>query len=246
MEEHWGVYMTTLDDMPASIVVNLHVEETARSTYSHCHLVRIPLQTADESGLPEESELEMLHELLDAPLAAHDVLFAGTVTTAGIRDFIFYTKDAEEPAFYDALQHAYEAKNYRLSIEVIAEEEQWRFYDDILYPNIYEQQYMANDDMTSYLQELGDDLSEPRSIAHVIIFETLEMLKDFELVALSHDFTVADLVEEPAIPEYTLVIERVDLIDLEAIDALTYFLINLAEQYNGVYDGWESEVVTSK
>lgn len=244
MEENWGIYMTTLENMPASIVVNLHVEDAQRQAYPHCHFIRIELQTADESGLPEESELTSLHTLLESFLFTEHVLFVGTVTTNGIRDFILYTAQKEEDVLYEQLRHVVEDAGYDISYGFVDDESHWGFYDHILYPNIYEKQYMTNDEMTDYLHDLGDDGSIPRTITHTIIFERLEALQKFEAAAISHGFAVLDLIEDPAMNAYTLAIERVDTLDLEAIDTLTYFLINLAEQHEGLYDGWETEVVS--
>jgi hypothetical protein len=67
--------------------------------YPHCIRIGVPLADPDEDGLTTEEEGEQLYELEDlldeALTAAHDAIAVLILTVDGMREYVYYAKDAD-------------------------------------------------------------------------------------------------------------------------------------------------------
>jgi hypothetical protein len=89
--------------------------------------VAVPLNHPTADGLPTSSETDELNAIEDELAAkltsANESLFAGVVTTSGMREFVFYTSDASG-AVQKATEVAAGIHHHKLQI-VTHEDPQW-------------------------------------------------------------------------------------------------------------------------
>lgn len=121
------------------------------------------------------------------------------------------------------------------------EDKDWEMYFNVLYPDKYEYQSIMNMRLIEAIKDDGDSLV-PRILEHCLYFKTEEQRKAFltkviekgfqKLESESNDDSEAYDTEYP----YQLVVGRED--DFENIDEIVWYLMDLAEEYDGVYDGW--------
>lgn len=98
--------------------------------------------------------------------------------------------------------------------------------------------------VTNRLENENDDLEEPRKVEHWIEFETLDDLKAFEQEIQKEGFLIESYEQERNEEgTYSITISRVDGVDYHVIDGVTYTIMSVAQEHNGIYDGWESPVI---
>ena len=131
-----------------------------------------------------------------------------------------------------------------MEVYKIEEETNWEFYFEFLYPNPYQFQHMRNHSLLETLEDSGDKLEVPRKVEHIILFQNEKMMKRFIKVVKNEGFTIVeDSYEKSEEGKYVTCISRVDSVDYEAIDDLTDLLLEIAEKFEGEYDGWETIVI---
>lgn len=98
------------------------------------------------------------------------------------------------------------------------------------------------------LKEHGDLLSKEREINHWLYFPTKSKRKEClcELESKGYDLvnTRFDSTTENGNP-FILQISKASIIDSEILSKTVIELCNVAEKFNGEYDGWETEVITN-
>ena len=106
-----------------------------------------------------------------------------------------------------------------------------------------EQKRIIEDEhVVEYLKKNGDKLVKPREVFHWIYFKTeLEadnFIKDTE--NKNFIFVSKRKVED----NYPIQVElkRMDKVDIKSVNEYSLYLLELAEKYNGDYDGWETSV----
>lgn len=244
--------MDVLDDYLASIVIDLDVtEEVNIKKYKWLFSVKITIQHPTEIGNPGEQEDEKIGEWeydLMEKLNDEDIIQVGRLTTNGTREFFYYAKKEKHGSIID--KHAlaiFDKNGYETEITVIEEEEPWSFYAEFLYPDEYQFQQMSNRELIELLENENDDLEEPRKVEHWIEFETLDNLKAFKQEIQKEGFIIESYEKERNEEDtYSITISRVDGVDYHIIDGVTDTIMSVAQEHNGIYDGWESPVVLKK
>jgi regulator of RNase E activity RraB len=95
------------------------------------------------------------------------------------------------------------------------------------------------------LQEQGDNLAKPRPVKHWLYFESYAAREQYIQAVLTRGYQVKQVAhsgEAQRDQPFGLVIERVDRVDWQSIDAVVIELFQLAKSMNGDYDGWETSV----
>jgi hypothetical protein len=102
-QENFGFYMTTLDEAPASFVVDLNAEP--QTSHPLRLQLRVPLLKPRPDGLRDASELEPMGALEDrlaeALKAKTDAIYVGRLVSKGATEFFFYLPDAAKPQLDD-------------------------------------------------------------------------------------------------------------------------------------------------
>jgi uncharacterized protein (TIGR01619 family) len=252
MSDNWNFYLDELDEHLASFVVDLDVtEEVNIKKYKWLFAVKVTIKNPTEQGFPGEQEDEQICEWEDElmeRLNNEDIIQVGRLTTNGAREFFYYAKKEKQGKLID--QHALavlDKNGYETEISHIEEEEPWSFYSEFLYPDEYQFQQMSNRELVELLENENDDLEIPRKIEHWIEFETLDDLKAFERDIQKEGFTTENFEQQRNEDgTYSITISREDGVDFHLIDDVTVTIIAVAQQHNGVYDGWESPVIQKK
>jgi uncharacterized protein (TIGR01619 family) len=247
MSDQWNFYPASIDDRIASVFVDLGAEEDAPRD-DRTDLVWLSLRMAEprEDGLSSQDEYDRLVEIEEAlessVQSAGSIEYVGRVTTAGRRDFFFY---AEEGALAErALSEAmvpFSTYEFELGSR---EDPDWSFYHELLFPSDREMQSIQNRQTVEMLEEQGDVLIAPREVTHWAYFEEASGRDQFAEAVTALGFQEVERRDDADGPRpFALSILREDTVDLESIDELSVGLFDLAREFGGEYDGWETPVV---
>lgn len=239
---HWNFYFIEKNGQPASIYLDLNLTQLA-PIKGEKYLIdfTLQLQNPDENGLPTSAEEDTIFEIEDAFMEKieENCIFAGRITTEGQRKYFFYTADFQ--TVIDSITESMEKfPDYDYEIKT-SEDKKWETYFEELYPDPLNLQLILNRSVLDNLLQHGDTLEKSRNVRHWIYFETEKDREKFAKVIEKEGFTLKNLKKEN--DEYGLMIERIDHIDPESIDQLVVDLWDLANEHQGDYDGWETEVV---
>ena len=101
LHESWSISQGKHGSNPMIVHVNRGVAAAVRHpAYTHQVGVAVPLRAPDTTGFPgpeESQELDAIEDLLDSRLTAERLcVHVATISTGGIREFVFYTSDPPE------------------------------------------------------------------------------------------------------------------------------------------------------
>ena len=247
MSDNWDFYITRINDTPASVFVDLGLAaEAPKEDYRVRLMVRLILKEPAHNGMTTRDEADALWLLEDALVPAVSdwgAIFAGRVTTEGRRDFFFY---APSPDGFDVIVSAallpvgYEFDTHD------TEDPGWQFYFEILYPSPADWQAIMNRRVLENLKRGGDDLSKSRGIFHWLYFIT-ESDRDRCADAARAKGFLATLGPTKTKPDakyaHGLELYRVNPVTPAEIDDVCLELVEMANQFGGEYDGWETQIV---
>lgn len=109
--------------------------------------------------------------------------------------------------------------------------------------NRSEQKRITEDEhVVEYLKRNGDKLVKPREVFHWLYFKTELEADNFikETENKNFIFVSKRKVED----NYPIQVElkRIDKVDIKSVNEYSLYLLEVAEKYNGEYDGWETSV----
>ena len=251
IDEDWGVYLCNAFayDLPAVIRVNLALRDFEHTAnYPKRLHLQILYKNADDSGFPTREEGEYVYSIEDAVeeiVEQHGDMLAGVVKCDERVRIFAYTKN--ELGYYDEIS-AVMSKNfpdYAYTLAVV-EDEDWELYFNGLYPDRYEYQSIMNMRLIEDIKRDGDSMV-PRVLEHCLLFTTEENGEAF-LAKVMEDGFIKLSSENQSDNEdidkeypYVLVIGREDA--FENIDEIVWYLMDLAEEFDGEYSGWGCSVV---
>lgn len=246
-DDHWEIYVTYVDEKPAVILVDIGVAQAAPiEGLSKLVWVWVQIQSPDEEGFPSEDEDFKLNEIEDVvtdSTVSDGVRYAGRITSDGRREFYFYTDNPER--FQESASTAMQSvPEYHFEIDN-ADDEEWRHYFDVLYPSPEDFQQIHNQHVITRLQQAGDSLTPPRPVDHFANFKSEEDRGSFIIAAGTVGFEAVSRPDRDTSVDFPFSVGllRVDSVDPDTIDQITFELFELARQYNGEYEGWGSKVV---
>lgn len=246
-DDHWEIYVTYVDEKPAVILVDIGVSKIAPLTsLPNLSWIWVYIKNPDEEGFPSDNENDRLNEIEDGLTNAidpADTRYVGRVTSDGRREFYFYT---ETPQRFRELGSVamQSASEYEFEIDE-TDDEEWRHYWDVLYPAPEDFQQIRNNQVITQLQQAGDSLTEPRPLDHFANFKNENDRVAFTAAAEELGFEAVSKPVRDADEEfpYSVGLLRVDAVDPETVDRITFELWELAQQNHGEYDGWGSTVI---
>lgn len=246
-EDHWEIYVTYVDEKPAVILVDIGVSNRAPiANLPNLSWIWIHIQEPDEEGFPSDEEdirLNEIEDLLTDSIDSTTNKYVGRLTTDGRREFYFYTESPQEFCQF-ASKAMQSVAGYEFEIDE-ADDEEWRHYWDVLYPSPEDFQQIRNQHVITQLQLAGDSLTEPRPLDHFANFKNEEDRAAFIASAQNLGFEAASQPyrEQKSEFPFSVGLLRVDAVDPETVDRVTYELWELAQQHHGEYDGWGSTVI---
>ncbi|MGE5195217.1 MAG: DUF695 domain-containing protein [Deltaproteobacteria bacterium] len=250
MAEDWDFYLSTVDDHPASIFVDLGQAESAPEAHRpHLLRVSVKLQAARADGLSDDEETETLYAIEDQLFAGIGrgvrARYVGRITTRGNRDYFYYGQSAE--GFPDAVARALAGfPQYKYGYADVSDPE-WEIYFGLLHPEPLDMQTIQNRRVVDQLAAGGDDLSQPRDVDHWLYFPSEHSRDQFIAQVENEGFRAEKFVAEKPDAEFGfgLRLIRSDRVRLDLIDPLAIDLFIRAEACGGEYDGWGCPVVRS-
>jgi uncharacterized protein (TIGR01619 family) len=251
--DDWDFYLCKVEDRPASIFVDIGASKSAPDkafghALGHIGSLMLKMQAPRPDGLSSQEEFDTLVALEDGlakALVDATTVYIGRVTSDGHREFFFYTN---APAVWaervrTAMQ-AYPA--YRFESDTY-EDLQWRTYFEFLYPNAQQMQGIQNRRVCMSLEKHGDRMVNLREVDHFIYFQNARDRGGFLNAVNALGFKVRILMEpDEELKTFGVQLYRIDVPSYENIDEITMPLFDLANEYNGDYDGWETQVVAEK
>ena len=251
IDKDWGVYLCNAFayDLPAVIRVNLALRDFEyTANYPNRLHLQILYKNANDIGFPTREEGEYVYSIEDAVeeiVEQHGDMLAGVVKCDERVRIFAYTKN--ELGYYDEISAMMSEKfpDYAYTLAVV-EEPDWELYFQALYPDRYEYQSIMNMRLIENIKSDGDSMV-PRVLEHCLLFKTEENGEAFLAKVMEDGFiklSSENLSNNEDIDKeypYVLVIGREDA--FENIDETVWYLMDLAEEFDGEYSGWGCSVV---
>ena len=251
IDEDWGVYLCNAFayDLPAVIRTNLALRDFEyTANYPNRLHLQILYKNANDSGFPTREEGEYVYSIEDAVeeiVKQHGDMLAGVVKCDERVRIFAYVKN--ELGYYDEIS-AVMSKNfpdYAYTLAVV-DDPDWELYFQGLYPDRYEYQSIMNMRLIEDIKSDGDSMV-PRVLEHCLLFKTEEHGEDFLAKVMEDGFiklSSENQTDNEDIDKeypYVLVIGREDA--FENIDEIVWYLMDLAEEFDGEYSGWGCHIV---
>ena len=251
IDEDWCIYLCNAYacDLPAVIRTNLALRdfEFTVNYPKRLHL-QILYKNADDNGFPTREEGEYVYSIEDAVveiIEQHGDILAGVVKCDERVRIVSYVKN--ELGYYDEISEMMSEKfpDYAYTLAVV-EDENWELYFQALYPDRYEYQSIMNMRLIENIKSDGDSMV-PRVLEHCLLFKTEENGEAFLAKVMEDGFiklSLENLSNNEDIDKeypYVLVIGREDA--FENIDEIVWYLMDLAEEFDGEYSGWGCHIV---
>lgn len=244
MPDEWEFYFANVNDVLASLFVNLGIRNSVPDPKRpHLTWLWIHMNHQRPDGLSSSDEATVLGIIEDDVVGSLSdcATFVGRITTAGRREFYFYTDDptqcenaigrtmGEHPAYRFDLDHQ--------------RDEPWSQYLSLLYPSPEDFERIKNRRTLDVLADQGDQHTKTRPISHWAYFPTAEARDAFCASATTKGFTLVDnsiYVDDLSSDPFGAHLEKVSAVS--DIDDVTIELLRLANSHGGDYDGWEARV----
>ena len=251
IDEDWCIYLCNAYacDLPAVIRTNLALRdfEFTANYPKRLHL-QILYKNADDNGFPTREEGEYVYSIEDAVveiIEQHGDILAGVVKCDERVRIDSYAKN--ELGYYDEISEimAENFPEYAYTFAVF-EDKDWDMYFQALYPDKYEYQSIMNLRLIENIKSDGDSMV-PRVLEHCLLFKTEENGEAFLAKVMEDGFiklSSENLSNNEDIDKeypYVLVIGREDA--FENIDETVWYLMDLAEEFDGEYSGWGCHIV---
>ena len=251
IDQDWCIYLCNAYacDLPAVIRTNLALRdfEFTANYPKRLHL-QILYKNADDNGFPTREEGEYVYSIEDTVveiIEQHGDILAGVVKCDERVRIVSYVKN--ELGYYDEISEMMSEKfpDYAYTLAVV-EDEDWELYFQALYPDRYEYQSIMNMRLIKNIKSDGDSMV-PRVLEHCLLFKTEKNGEAFLAKVMEDGFiklSSENLSNNEDIDKeypYVLVIGREDA--FENIDETVWYLMDLAEEFDGEYSGWGCHIV---
>ncbi len=247
MQEYWELYMKNIEGYPASVLVNVGISleiEELKETHPSVAFVKVKLEEPNEKGLlgrGEEAEILFLEDKLEVAMLKFRIgKYVGRVITNGSVTFIFYLQFTYN--WQDFLDFALDEFGHYEITSGFQDDGEWNYYQKLLMPTAKEWQLIQNHKVCKSLHERGDDLQTKRAIEHRVYFQDISK-KGALLEVLEKDGFkfMEDIRHEDGYEGVKFY--RMDKPYYYDIDEITLEIIDLALEFDALYDGWETSLV---
>jgi hypothetical protein len=248
LSDEWDFYFAKVNDAVSSIFVDLGLKADAPNEKRPWLLwIWVEMRAPRDNGLSSAEEAPTLHEIEEslnsmiAPTCGAQLV--GRITGSKRREFYFY---AAEPGELEATvaraMQPFEGYSFEAGSSYQPE---WEQYIELLYPSASNLQRMMNRRVLESLEQQGDSHEIPRKVDHWLEFPSEEARAAARSTLEAIEFALEGVYEseEGADLPYSLVVSRVDSVDMHTINGITLELARLADEHGGSYDGWESPLM---
>jgi regulator of RNase E activity RraB len=239
-DDAWEFYPCQIDDLPASIVLNLRFERETPANATTLYRMRVQMLVPDEHGMGDASEshaINLLEPQLEERGATAGLTYVARIRSHGLFELVWYGPPDQSAVLHSMRELITDRRTY---LDVRPDPD-WGFYREFLLPDAERRQWMENRKLVDVLVENHDALTTPRPVHHWLDFASAAGRDAFITAVQALGFTHAGGDDE-AHP-FAAQITREDPVELGHIHDVVMELVELAEQHGGDYDGWETPVV---
>jgi len=250
MPEGWNFYLCTVNDVLASIALDLGLRgQIPDLSKPELLWVWVYFKSPRPDGLSSDVEFDTLiaieKQITKGLEQDFRAILSGRITTAGRREFYYY--GAHSVGFKSVVADALgRFPDYEFDCGVQMDPE-WNQYLNVLYPSDEQRQRIENRSVLDVLVQDGDTLKTPRDMFHWIYFRAKSDRNAFwdsiRLLEYRMQSQPDDLDRE--FP-FGLCIVRFQSVKPEAVDEAVVELFRRAKEYHGDYDGWETEIISQR
>jgi len=247
-EEDFDFYFS--ESMKARLVITVDlgaVELAPLATHPLRLQARITMQTPRADGLRQLGEADALFDLEDRLVERLNgvlpLVYVGRMVAAGDVTLVWYaprTAEVQLEELTDVVKSERGGYEVHLSLD---RDSNWDFYDDFLFPDVYNLQVMLNRRRLMTLEEHGDDGSMVRELEHLAYFGSEDRAEE----ALKKLMTAGFEVDSPIVAEqpspgsdlsWALWFSREDSLAEGRIDDVCIEVLDVILASEGYYDGW--------
>ncbi|RUA12896.1 MAG: hypothetical protein DSY82_00045 [Flavobacteriia bacterium] len=130
---------------------------------------------------------------------------------------------------------------------VISKDKKWDYYYQKLFPPVYTEDFIYDQEILYKLVSAGDDLSTERNVKHWTYFKNEKRRNSFVSKIKKLDFKVDSLnIKKDLAYPYEVQIYRKEKIYPRSIESVTALLNFMVKADNGLYDGWGAEMIVKE
>ena len=241
--DQWDYYSCMIDDKPCAIHFDPAVENLSdedRKQYPHTIEIRIPYNEIKENGFPTSGEMKRINKIQDELFAGdYNIRLIGAIVGDGHSHFIFCSDVANDDVVETLVSKNESISSYLSRIHL---DDNFEEYYQTISPDIYERQLIMNRIQCQQLKQGGDDFSKERLIDFYINFESDVHIQNISEKLSEQGFCVVGRDKlESGIESLHFTIEGIP--NLDSITDITYDIIDLLEETDGVFDGWGCLVI---
>ena len=246
-ESDWDFYSSSLEGAPASISVDLALRKVAPDPGRPIVLrIEIDLIEKRENGIATRAESDRIVPIQDAMLVhlrkKHKAICAGMIYHAGKRRLYYYIPSEE--GIHESVAEVMSQFPIYVYETATGEDPEWSEYKDLLFPGPLDMNSISTRRVVDRLKELGDSLTRPRKVQHWVYFEKESDRSKFVKVAVGRGYVVDNESRESNDPRpWRVIVSRIDSVSYREIEEVSSGLFLDAQDCNGQYDGWETQVI---
>lgn len=244
VEENWQFFPCTIGESSAFIYLNVNAADSISSAPKHLAMLRLVYKSTYPNGLPTNEDYEPVKEIEDRleeyAKNAGD-WYVGRVTVDGHRTFYVYTSrnEADWQKYASALTNK---SGYKIQLSY-SDDPEHNGYLNELYPTDDDWQVIKDLAVLDSLQKNGDDGLTPRKVDHWVYFQDKARSVDFVIWAEHDRFTEEAYSEYTHDGRYCVRLSHIGTMKIADISSHTIALRRKAEEFDGDYDGWETQVI---
>ena len=250
-ESSFTFYPAEVDGDPAAFVVDL--EQEPRNDLRTRIVVAVPMRDPSEDGLRSDDEtgtLDRVQEMIMNRIEeAYSAVLVGFYDLKGTATLVFYAKSGKiTPAA--VAQAVGDIGPYGIDVHV-ADDPEWTFYIEVLFPDDYALQGIWNRALVAELEANGDTLDEPRQVDHLARFSSkAEAEKAAKALSAAH-FKIDDIGEDEtekgaAITCWAVAFHRKETLEDDKPNRFSAEVLDIILPFDGEYDGWGAPAVTGE
>ena len=245
IESQWDMYITDIEGSKALVLVDMALSGIAPlMEYKFLFGVQLEILNPEDDGFYGADEQAKLFEIEDRAVeivtGQSPSRFVATVTSGGNRIMYFYSKSDEFlAALVGQIASEYPQYNFNYMVE---KDGPWNFYYNALLPGVLEQQLMDNRRIHDAMVAQGFDEKKLRPVCHWFYFENGAKRRQCAVRLMAWGYEILDdnfydenVVQAP----FGLKAACQQDMQLETLFEKTYASFELAEEYEGIYDGWQ-------
>ncbi len=235
-------YPAEVDGAPAAFVVDL--EQEPRKALGARIVVAVAMRDPTEDGLRSEDEMGTLDRVQEVITGRLEQAYAGELVgfydLNGATTLVFYGSGKPTPAA--VAKTIGDIGPYAIDVHV-AQDPEWRFYIDVLFPDAYALQGIWNRALIDELESHGDTLIEPRVVDHLATFpKKAGADKAAKQLGAKH-FTVDGVNPDEEEGRFAVTFHRLETLEDDKPNHFSAEILDIILPLGGEYDGWGAPAV---